>query len=54
MRSLKIHNRRSKKKNSGLTMTKNMKSSTVKRLGRSIENTVDFDRRVDLVKLRLT
>ena len=52
MQSLKTHKGLSNKiYNSELTNTQNMKSSTVQILGRSTENTVDFDRRVDLVKL---
>ena len=38
--------------NSKLTINKNMKSSTLKRSSQSIENTVDLDQRVNLVKLR--
>ena len=53
MRSLQTHDRQSNKiYNFKLTMTKNMKSSTVKRLGRSIENMVDFNEGVDVVKIR--
>ena len=53
MRLLKTQNRRSNKiYNSKLTMNKNMKSSTMKIFGQSIDSTVDFDQRIDLVKLR--